>query len=93
MYGGQSGVWKYASLARRSAIEAKFSHLVERLEQLTKQAWTLQNSSKPVGIQQDMRWSSTCFAAYMTAYGKQVFAEEQQSVGDLAKHLMSAIAW
>ncbi|KAL0038253.1 hypothetical protein WJX79_010194 [Trebouxia sp. C0005] len=55
VYGGQSGVWKYASLARRSAIEAKFSHLVERLEQLTKQAWTLQNSSKPVGIQQDMR--------------------------------------
>lgn len=55
VYGSQSGIRKYASLARRSAIEAKFSHIVERLEQLTKQAWTLQNSSKPVDVQQDMR--------------------------------------
>ncbi|DBB01412.1 TPA: hypothetical protein ACH3X1_000077 [Trebouxia sp. C0004] len=55
VYGSQSGIRKYASLARRSAIEAKFSQVVERLEKLTKQAWILQNSSKPVDIQQDMR--------------------------------------
>lgn len=55
VYGSQSGIRKYASLARRSAIEAKFSQIIERLEKLTKQAWILQNSSKPVGIQQDMR--------------------------------------
>ena len=55
VYGGQSGIKKFMSLAKRNAVESKFTHVTERLDELTKQAWALQNSSNPVAVQQDAR--------------------------------------
>ena len=47
VYGGQSRIKQYMSLSKRSAIHSKFSQVVERLDELTKQAWILQRSDSP----------------------------------------------
>ena len=52
VYGAQSRVRKYTSLPRRAAIDNKFSQIVRRLDDLTKQVWAMSagDSPDPAGI-------------------------------------------
>lgn len=52
VYGAQSRIRKYTSLPRRAAVDHKFSQIVGRLDDLTKQVWALSagDSPDPAGI-------------------------------------------
>ena len=47
VYGTQSRMRKYTSLPRRAAIDNKFSQIVARLDDLTKQVWALSAGDSP----------------------------------------------
>lgn len=47
VYGAQSRMRKYTSLPRRAAVDNKFSQVVGRLNDLTKQVWALSAGDSP----------------------------------------------
>ena len=52
VYGAQSRMRNYTSLLRRATVDGKFSQIIGRLDDLTKQVWALSagDSPDPVGI-------------------------------------------
>ena len=47
VYGAQSRIRKYTTLPRKAAVDSKFSQIIGRFDDLTKQVWALSNEGAP----------------------------------------------